>query len=467
MLPTGDAWHKDRTLTPGRRPPGHGAAGLRGRCRRVQVDDRELRRSGPTYEGRMRSPLYVAVATRMYRKAIDSHLNGKFVLPQKEMSEMEVVFNREFTEGLIFEDENITSPEKPMNRGAFLGEVKDGGIAVLRPVAVGDGVGIWDRGEVSGSIIKEMMIHGRNATLAAAGETVDLGIKIGDGARVYLTSSPRIKIKPDFTVKRIPVVPVARNKVTVALPRITPRKSTRTQLLVKAYSFSEALDSARAGADIVFLDVFHPEYPEKPGWSEKALLGAYIPRIMNDAEIDIALELLRKKSPAAILIGNLGLLPSCANLDVPLFLDYSLNTFNDIDVQFVKKYNAIPIISPEISLNEISQLQDKDVVLFCHGDIVLVNTLIDPGTQELVDEKNARFRVRKEDGYWQILNSAPFGIFDAVQHLPEQGITRFFIDWENRGADGVRIYRKLLDQGTVNRRARKGYTSGHLYKPVT
>jgi collagenase-like PrtC family protease len=417
-------------------------------------------------EGRMRSPLYVAVATRMYRKAIDSHLNGKFVLPQKEMSEMEVVFNREFTEGLIFNDEKITSPEKPMNRGAFLGEVKNGEIAVQRPATVGDGMGIWDRGEVNGSIIKEMTVHGRSVTSAAPGEIVSLGIQAGDGARVYLTSSPRIKIKPDFTVKRIAIAPVARNKVTVALLRITPRKSTGPKLLVKTYSLSEAEDAARAGADIVFLDLFHPQYPEKSGWSEKALLGAYIPRIMNDAEIDIALDLLRKKPPAAILIGNLGLLPSCAHLNIPLFLDYSLNTFNDIDVQFVKKYNAIPIISPEISLNEISQLQDKDVVLFCHGDIVLVNTLIDPGTRELVDEKNARFRVRKEDGYWQILNSAPFGIFDVIQRLPEQGITQFFIDWENKGVDAVRIYRKLLDHGTVNRRARKGYTSGHLYKSV-
>jgi collagenase-like PrtC family protease len=418
-------------------------------------------------EGRMRSPLYVAVATRMYRKAIDSHRNGKFILPQKEMSEMEVVFNREFTEGLIFENEKITSPEKPMNRGAFLGEMKNGEIIVQRSVTVGDGVGIWDRGEVSGSIIKEMTVRGRSVISVAAGEVVSLEIQAGDGARVYLTSSPCIKIKPDFTSKRIPIAPVTRNKVTASLPRITPRKSTETKLLVKAYSLSEAEDAARAGADIVFLDVFHPEFPEKSEWKEKALLGAYLPRIMNDAEIGLALDLLRKKSPDAILIGNLGLLPSCANLNVPLFIDYSLNTFNDIDVLFLKKYNnATPIISPEISLGELNQLQDKDVVMFCHGDIVLVNTLIDPGTRELIDEKGAQFRVRKEDGYWQILNSAPFGIFDAIQRLPEQGITQFFIDWENRGADAVRIYRKLLDHGTVNRRARKGYTSGHLYKPV-
>lgn len=77
-------------------------------------------------EGRMRSPSYVAVATRLYRKAIDSCLKGDFVLPPKEMEEIEVVFNREFTEGLIFGEVHLTSPPKPMNCGVFLGEVKNG-----------------------------------------------------------------------------------------------------------------------------------------------------------------------------------------------------------------------------------------------------------------------------------------------------------------------------------------------------
>ena len=199
---------------------------------------------------------------------------------------------------------------------------------------------------------------------------------------------------------------------------------------------------------------------------KRRVLGAYLPRIMNDAEIASALDLLRSKSPAAILTGNLGLFPACAEFNVPVFLDYSLNTFNDLDILFIKRYNAMPIISPELSLNEMAQLQDKDVVVFCHGDIVLVNTMIDPGTEELVDEKGSKFRVRKEDRYWQILNSHPFGVFDAIDGLQKLGFTQFYIDRQGRGADSVRLYRTLLGHGAVNRRARRGYTSGHLYKPV-
>jgi collagenase-like PrtC family protease len=417
-------------------------------------------------EGRMRSPLYVAVATRMYRKAIDSYLKGNFVLPQKEMQEIEVVFNREFTEGLMFGESQITSPLKPMNRGAFLGEVRDGRIIVSRTVAAGDGIGIWDNGEVTGNTIKEMSRDGMKVQSASAGEKVTLGLKINDGARVYLTSSPGISIQTGLRFERVPVKSSERKKVEVVLPGIKPRTPAGTRLLVKAYSMPEAVESAQAGADIVFLDIFHREFPDAGNWHEKALLGAYLPRIMNDSELASALDLLKIKSPAAILIGNMGALPACAGIDVPKFVDYSLNTFNDLDIQFVKGFNAVPLMSPELSLSELSQLKNKDMVIFCHGDIALVNSMIDPGAEELLDEKGSRFRVRKEDKYWQILNSHPFGLFDAVQNIRKLGFSSFYIDREDRGADSVRIYLALLNAGTVNRRARKGFTSGHLFKPV-
>ncbi len=417
-------------------------------------------------EGRMRSPLYVAVATRLYRKAIDSYLNGNFVLPQKEMEEIEVVFNREFTEGFVAGAVGLTSPKKPMNRGAFLGEVKGGKVVVQRTLAVGDGVGIWSQGEVTGSIVKEMSIGGRKVQSAVRGDEVSLGLKIGEDARIYLTSSRSIKIETGLAVKRLPIAAPERKRVQVVLPEFKPRRSVEDSLLVKAYSLSEAVESASMGADIVFLDIYSPEFPDAQDWRQGALLGAYLPRIMNESELSSALELLRKKTPAAILTGNLGFLPVSSEFNVPVFVDYSLNAFNDLDIRFFKKHNATPLISPELSLTELAQLKDKDVVIFCHGDIVLVNTRIDPGVKKLVDEKDSVFRVRKEDGYWQILNSRPFGLFDDIYKLQENGFTQYFIDRQGKGASSVELYRRLLKHETVNRKARKGYTSGHLYRPV-
>jgi len=136
----------------------------------------------------MRSTLYVAVATRLYRKAIDSYLEGKFILPEKEIAEIEVVFNREFTEGFICSDPGLISPEKPMNRGAYIGTVIDGQVNLQRTVSVGDGIGLWCDGIVTGAIIKKMISSNRYVNRANTGQEVDLGLNAKDGTKIYLTS---------------------------------------------------------------------------------------------------------------------------------------------------------------------------------------------------------------------------------------------------------------------------------------
>ncbi|MDD5038045.1 MAG: U32 family peptidase, partial [Dehalococcoidales bacterium] len=424
--------------------------------------------TGFKIEGRMRSPLYVAVATRLYRKAIDSFLAGRFKVPQKELAEIEVVFNREFTEGFMFGETSLISPEKPMNRGALLGVIKGGEIVLGRSVAAGDGVGIWgnDKDNVSGTIIKTIILNGKKVRRAAAGDRVNLGLEAKDGSRVYLTSSAQISIKPDFTIKRPPIIFPKRKKVQAGLPEITPRKSSASRLLVKAYSVSEAMESRRAGADLVFYNILAPDFPETEESQSGSSPGAYLPRIMSDDELSQALNLLKKKKPGAILTGNLGFLARRTEFKVPVFLDYSLNAFNDLDLIFFRRYNVIPIISPELSLSELAELQNKDVVVFCHGDVALVNTLVELEDKELISEKGLAFPVRKEAGYGQILNSRPFGLFNDIQKLRTIGFSQFFIDKQNEGAYFTTLYRNILKHDVADRRKRKGYTAGHLYRPV-
>ncbi len=422
--------------------------------------------SGFKIEGRMRSPLYVAVATRLYRKAIDSYLAGRFEIPQKELAEIEVVFNREFTEGFLGGDSRPISPEKPMNRGAFLGTVEDGKIIVRRPVAVGDGIGIWEGGGVRGAIIREIMKDGKKVDSAETGDKVDLGIRVKNGTKIYLTSSPRISLKPDFPISRTAITTPERKTPRLKLPEITLRAAPALKFLVKAYSLAEAKESAQADADIVFYHVFAPDFPERHEWREKSLLGAYLPRIMTDAELSQSLSLLDRKKPQAILAGNLGFLPHRKGYDAPVYLDYSLNTFNDLDLLFFQAYDVIPMLSPELSLNEMAHFKNKDAVIFCHGDIVLVNTMIELEAKKLIDAKGLIFPVRKEHTCWQILNSRRFGLFNDIRRLYDAGFRQFFIDQQGRGAQFVSLYRRMLKEEVPDRRLRKGYTSGHLYRPV-
>jgi hypothetical protein len=151
---------------------------------------------------------------------------------------------------------------------------------------------------------------------------------------------------------------------------------------------------------------------------------------------------------------------------VPVYLDYSLNVFNDLDILFFREHNVIPILSPELSLVELAGFKDREVVLFCHGDVVLVNTSIEIKEDELKDEKGFSFPVRKEDSYWQILNSRPFGMFNDIRKLRTIGFNQFYIDQQDESAYFVLLYRNMLKQEVPDRRLRKGYTAGHIYKGV-
>ncbi len=115
---------------------------------------------------------------------------------------------------------------------------------------------------------------------------------------------------------------------------------------------------------------------------------------------------------------------------------------------------------------ELTNFKDREVVIFCHGDVVLVNTKIEITAQKLVDEKGFAFPVRKEDSYWQVLNSRPFGMFNDVRKLRTIGFNQFFIDQQDESAEFVLLYRNILKQQIQDRRLRKGYTAGHIYKGV-
>jgi len=418
-------------------------------------------------EGRMRSSLYVAAATRLYRKAIDSYMAGDFKLPEKEMEDIEVVFNREFTEGLTFDDRKILSPEKPNNRGASLGVIEKGEITLQRDVHKGDGVGIWNKSNITGGKVMDITRNGIKIDSAAKGETVHLGLGAKDGARIYLTSTSSIHVKPDFTITRPPLKTELRQQVRANLPRVEKQKAPLLQrFLSRAYSLEEAREIAESGADIVFYDIFAEDFPEISRWNERTAIGAYIPRILTDQELNNAVSICSKKNPAAVLTGNLGLLARRNSIKVPVYLDYTMNVFNDLDILYYRQLNVVPIVSPELTMMEITSLRDREVVIMVHGDIPLVNTKIEIEAEKLTDNKGYVFPVRKEHGYWQILNSQPYGIFSDIRKIRNMQFNQFYVDQQGQSARYVLLYRDMLRKEVNDRNLRKGFTSGHLYKSV-
>ena len=92
-------------------------------------------------EGRIKSPEYVAIVTRIYRKYIDIYGNllsrygaeeakKRYRVEEEDMLELRQIFNRgDFTDGYLYGDpgEDLLSGSSPKNQGIYLGKV----IAVL------------------------------------------------------------------------------------------------------------------------------------------------------------------------------------------------------------------------------------------------------------------------------------------------------------------------------------------------
>lgn len=58
-------------------------------------------------EGRMKSPEYVGFVTKFYRNLIDNYeKNHEIIIKEDELKKLKVLFNREFTKGYLFNEEN-------------------------------------------------------------------------------------------------------------------------------------------------------------------------------------------------------------------------------------------------------------------------------------------------------------------------------------------------------------------------
>ena len=72
-------------------------------------------------EGRMKSPSYVYLVTKLYRQAIDSYVSGKEV--KIDLTELKKIFNREYTKGFLFNENNIVNEYSPNHLGIGIGKV--------------------------------------------------------------------------------------------------------------------------------------------------------------------------------------------------------------------------------------------------------------------------------------------------------------------------------------------------------
>ncbi len=401
-------------------------------------------------EGRLRSVKYIKYAARVYRQAIDSHYAGKFKINEKDYKQMKLAFNRKFTWGYYSGAKNLVSSDRPMGRGLFLGEMEVGGLIKLEEdLSVGDGVGIWLPKKVDGAVIKKIELDGVIVDKALKGDKVKLFIRAKPGVKIYKTST---KEEEDFVFKKKKAIKIVGRKVKeLVLPEFESKKGS-FELLVKVYSKADGLKALKYTRK-VFYNIFAKDFSNK--------FCAYIPKLLNDEEVEKAVKLVEKFGVKNVLIGDLGVYSKLKGKN--LYIDYSNNIFNDMDVDY---FNGVSVISPELSFSELKEFVNKNFAVLVHGKVVMMNTKYLDLPARLKDEKGYVFRVRRENSCFQILNSIDLGLGELVLKLKEIGVQKYFLDLDHGVDKYLRIYSKILTGKKVEFH-KFNFTKGHWDKGVS
>ena len=400
-------------------------------------------------EGRLRTPNYIAEAVKAYKQAIDSNSTP-------DITNLKLAYNRGFTKGFAFTNIDLINPISTDNLGLYLGTVdKNLNIKLKTNLQRGDGIRIIRDTGKNGALIKKIYLKNRLVSQAKKEDIIKLDLFLEPEDQLYKTSSIN-KAITDYVNTKNPIVIPQRKVKEIILPKIKENKFSDTLLLVKTYTLEEAEKALENKADRVFYSIFEKDYINK--------LGAYIPRILNSQELKDVIYLINEYKPDYILTGNTGILNHIKAKEI--YIDYSINCFNDLDINFYNKF-AIPIISPELSYQELINFKDKRFGVLIHGDFPVITTKNKLTQQNLVDEKGFKYKVRKEFNYYQLLSSRPLGLFDNILKLKESNINIFFLDLDKKVQSTIRIYKDILENKKLTTpRMKKGFTLGHFKQNV-
>ena len=378
----------------------------------------ELRRLGVTslkIEGRMRSPAYSYLATKVYSLA-DKGERGKEFDDSLEL--LKTVFNRGTCSGYLGRFESPVQPMYPDNRGFLLGEVKvrdrvvDIG-QIRDPIGIRDGLSLFD-GDVKAGGFKVSDL-----------DPLRVPFKIPDGRySLYRTYDPRIDEIKNLIGSPPKLTGSTQRRPAKMKPASCPKEMSRMQLSYYVSSI-KTMEAALPYADRVYFDNMDKiEEAREVCTSAGREFVTLLPRFDPSDEF--------RENEHPVMVNTVGQYRACKGAK-RIYGSHVLNAFNGY---FPLQLHQLTL-STEMSKVEISEMSSHcpsrlEVMAFGRTELMLTR---DPGMDSctLSDERGASFPVYKDKrGYSHILNSVDLYLVDSIQDLREMGISSVGLDLRKR-----------------------------------
>ena len=192
-------------------------------------------------EGRLKSSAYVGYVTRLYREAIDSYYEGKsFKLNSKQLYNLKVLFNRNFTNDYLFNKNDIFGQKSPNHLGVEIGDVIDNKkghtyIKLSKQLNQFDGIRIGEFGCICNMIYKNNLL----VSEGNVDDVVSLKTDAVLNGKVYKTLDYNLEKQiSSIEEKKIPInikVEIFQNKnVVVKINDFTYTSELVAQVALKA-----------------------------------------------------------------------------------------------------------------------------------------------------------------------------------------------------------------------------------------
>jgi len=410
-------------------------------------------------EGRMRSPLYVYLVSKIYKRAMTRAKEGdQPLMTERERELLEVVFNRGFSGGYLREKE-VMQTAYPESRGRPLGpaSVVGGRLNMVRgALETGDGISLYQANDkIGGFDLREADLDGLNVK-------ANPPFPLKDGEYfVYKTKDREFSAMEDI-ISRIEWQERDAVRKLVELPPKRIRRGGKVSEFSFYVSSLAVLKAVLPYADRIYFDGAKQEMEalEMCTGQGKEFVKM-LPRLsLQEQEADQDRVMVHTVDQYETNRGKV------------IYGSYHTNVFNSYTVPRMHQSTLSPELNREELLQVLSRTDGRcEVMVFGRLELMLSR---DPALPEgtLVDDLGVRYPVHRDpEGFVHILHSTDLLMLDKVPELRAMGADSLGIDVRRRHPDLAsfvgRSFREidLADMEELRRKCGRS-SLGHYRKGV-